>query len=65
MSSPVPANPVDSPCLGVCALDEEDHCIGCRRHIGEIASWSRLDAGERRRILALLPARRHPKEQTP
>ncbi len=65
MPSPVPVNPLDSPCIGICALDEEDLCLGCRRHIGEIAAWSRLDAEQRRRILALLPARKHLKEQTP
>lgn len=65
MPSLVPANPLDSPCIGICALDDEDYCLGCRRHIGEIAAWPRLDADQRRHILALLPARKHPKEQTP
>ena len=62
MPTSVPANPLDSPCTGVCALDEQDICLGCQRHISEIAAWSRLGADERRRILALLPARAHPKE---
>ena len=26
----------DSPCIGVCTLDENDICIGCNRHIDEI-----------------------------
>lgn len=60
MSSPIPVNPLDSPCIGICALDEEDLCLGCRRHISEIAAWSRLDTEERRRILAQLPARARP-----
>ena len=65
MPSPVPANPLDSPCIGICALDDEDYCLGCRRHIGEIAAWSRLGIDERHRILALLPARKHLKEEAP
>ena len=26
----------DSPCIGVCTLNESDICIGCDRHIGDI-----------------------------
>ena len=26
----------DSPCIGVCTLNEENICIGCNRHIDEI-----------------------------
>jgi predicted Fe-S protein YdhL (DUF1289 family) len=26
----------DSPCIGVCILDENDICIGCNRHMKEI-----------------------------
>ena len=26
----------DSPCIGVCTLNEDDICIGCDRHIGDI-----------------------------
>ena len=26
----------DSPCIGVCTLNEDDICIGCDRHIDEI-----------------------------
>ena len=26
----------DSPCTGVCTLNENDICIGCDRHIGDI-----------------------------
>ncbi|MFI4920857.1 MAG: DUF1289 domain-containing protein [Gammaproteobacteria bacterium] len=50
-------NPPDSPCIGICTLDDEEYCLGCRRHIGEIASWSRMPEAERRRILNELPQR--------
>jgi predicted Fe-S protein YdhL (DUF1289 family) len=55
-ASPAMETPV-SPCIGVCTLDDEDYCLGCRRHIGEIAAWLRLSAEERRRIMAELPGR--------
>lgn len=31
--------PVRSPCVGVCALDENDLCIACQRSGIEIAEW--------------------------
>jgi len=47
-----------SPCVGVCALDAVSHfCIGCARTIEEIAHWTRLDAEEKRRVIAQLPSR--------
>ncbi|MBS7663553.1 DUF1289 domain-containing protein [Pseudomonas lalucatii] len=44
--------PVASPCVNICALDDEDICIGCQRSAGEISRWSRMDDGERRQVLA-------------
>jgi predicted Fe-S protein YdhL (DUF1289 family) len=35
----------ESPCVGVCKLDARDVCIGCGRHIDEIAA-----AGARRQM---------------
>jgi predicted Fe-S protein YdhL (DUF1289 family) len=32
-------------------------CEGCKRTIGEIASWSRISDAERRRIMDELPRR--------
>lgn len=29
----------ESPCIGVCLLDEKDVCVGCERHINEIVNW--------------------------
>ena len=28
-----------SPCLGICTYNEEDYCIGCKRHMTEIFDW--------------------------
>lgn len=44
--------PVKSPCVQVCALDEQDICIGCQRSAAEITAWGRMDNAERREVLA-------------
>ena len=43
------AEPVPSPCIAVCRMDEAGGlCEGCLRTLDEIAAWSRLgDAGKR------------------
>jgi predicted Fe-S protein YdhL (DUF1289 family) len=43
--------PVVSPCVSICALDEDDFCTGCQRSIDEIRRWSRMDNLERRQVL--------------
>ena len=43
--------PVASPCVHVCALDDEDICIGCQRNVAEITRWSLMDNSERREVL--------------
>jgi predicted Fe-S protein YdhL (DUF1289 family) len=49
---------LETPCVNVCLLDEETgHCVGCGRTIAEIAGWASLSDGERRAIMATLPAR--------
>ncbi len=45
--------PVASPCVHVCALDDDDICIGCQRSVAEITRWSRMDNTERRQVLVL------------
>lgn len=45
--------PVRSPCVNVCALDDNDVCTGCQRTVAEITRWSRMDNEERRSVLAL------------
>lgn len=37
----------DSPCVGVCTLDDDGRCRGCRRSLAEIRDWSDLDEAER------------------
>ncbi len=49
---------MQTPCVNVCLLDSEfGLCVGCGRTIDEIASWASLSDGERRAIMAVLPAR--------
>ncbi|MBA1203703.1 DUF1289 domain-containing protein [Pseudomonas capeferrum] len=45
--------PVASPCVSVCALDEDDICVGCQRTVAEITQWGRMDNSERRSVLEL------------
>lgn len=46
-----------SPCIGVCTLDDDEYCIGCHRHIGEIQHWPFLSAEEQWRVVRELSAR--------
>ena len=43
--------PVASPCVSICALDEQDICSGCQRTVSEITRWGRMDNQERREVL--------------
>ncbi|MBA1277159.1 MULTISPECIES: DUF1289 domain-containing protein [Pseudomonadaceae] len=43
--------PVASPCVSICALDEDDFCTGCQRSIDEIRRWSQMGNPERRQVL--------------
>ena len=43
--------PVRSPCVSVCALDEQAICTGCQRTADEITRWGRMLNDERRTVL--------------
>ncbi len=43
--------PVASPCVQVCALDDDDICTGCQRTAAEITRWGRMTNDERREVL--------------
>ncbi|AKC88399.1 CoA pyrophosphatase [Pseudoxanthomonas suwonensis] len=47
-----------SPCIRVCRIDADGLCRGCLRTGDEIARWSRLDEGERRRLMETVLADR-------
>ena len=46
-----------SPCIAVCALDEDDVCVGCRRPLKEIVEWPRMSATEQQALLDALAVR--------
>jgi predicted Fe-S protein YdhL (DUF1289 family) len=49
---------LETPCVNVCLLDSESGlCVGCGRTMDEIAGWAQMSDGERRAIMAALPAR--------
>ncbi|MDY6921056.1 MAG: DUF1289 domain-containing protein [Pseudomonadota bacterium] len=48
---------VASPCVGVCALDDDDLCIGCLRSGREISQWGYLDNAGKRQVLQKVAAR--------
>ena len=44
--------PVRSPCVSICALDDNDICTGCQRTGMEIARWGRMTDEQRLEVLA-------------
>ncbi|MDG1943468.1 MAG: DUF1289 domain-containing protein [Halioglobus sp.] len=40
-----------SPCISVCAIDENDICTGCYRSVGEITDWFMATAEQKRETL--------------
>ncbi|PID41718.1 MAG: DUF1289 domain-containing protein [Proteobacteria bacterium] len=48
---------VRSPCVGICALDDEDVCIGCQRTGDEIARWGAMSADEKNATLVKVAKR--------
>ena len=57
---PVEASQADpaSPCISICALDENDICMGCYRSAQEITDWFMASPDDKRAMLALARARR-------
>ncbi len=48
----------ESPCVSICALDENDICMGCYRSAQEITDWFMASDEEKREILARVRERR-------
>lgn len=49
--------PIESPCIDVCRLDEQGLCVGCFRTAAEIGAWLTLEPSQRREIIESLPER--------
>lgn len=45
------SQPVRSPCVSICALDEQDLCVGCYRSGEEISRWGSYSDDEKRDVL--------------
>lgn len=43
--------PIISPCVSVCALNDEDICTGCYRTGSEISQWGTLDNTVRKAVI--------------
>jgi uncharacterized protein len=52
----------ESPCTKICTLSAAGVCMGCLRTVAEIESWTSMTSAEQWQLLAVLEARRNPKE---
>jgi len=50
--------PVESPCIDLCTLDDDDICVGCFRSIAEICAWGDAADDQRRLILQAVAGHR-------
>ena len=48
---------VKSPCVSICALNEDDICVGCYRTGVEISLWGGMSANEKRDVIGLVKKR--------
>ena len=44
--------PIASPCVLICLLNDADICVGCYRSAAEIGDWTQLDDDARRAVLS-------------
>ncbi len=42
---------IESPCIGVCTLDDQQVCVGCQRTADEIAQWATFSDAQRTAIM--------------
>ncbi|UZE94900.1 DUF1289 domain-containing protein [Alkalimarinus alittae] len=45
------AKDVKSPCVSICALDENEICVGCYRTGMEISRWGGMSGDEKREVM--------------
>ena len=48
---------ISSPCVSICALDEDDICVGCYRSGLEISDWVIMSEERKREVLRLCAQR--------
>lgn len=52
---------VPSPCVDICALNDDDVCIGCYRSGDEITAWGKMSNDEKKQTLQKVRERRSQK----
>lgn len=52
MYPPPPTDPLASPCVRNCCLDERNVCMGCGRSLDEIIAWGTATDAEKSATLA-------------
>ncbi|MGH8320433.1 MAG: DUF1289 domain-containing protein [Gammaproteobacteria bacterium] len=52
------SDPIASPCVRICCLDDDNICIGCGRSLDEIRRWSEMPEQERLETLRQADERR-------
>jgi predicted Fe-S protein YdhL (DUF1289 family) len=55
--NPLPPDPLASPCVRNCCLDEDNVCMGCGRSLQEIVAWGTSSDGEKAATLERSRAR--------
>jgi predicted Fe-S protein YdhL (DUF1289 family) len=50
--------PVASPCVRICCLDDNDVCLGCGRTLDEIRRWSEMSEAQKRATVEQAAERR-------
>lgn len=43
---------IQSPCISVCQMNEDNICVGCFRSLDEIREWFQADNSKKQQILA-------------
>jgi predicted Fe-S protein YdhL (DUF1289 family) len=61
--STTPPDPLASPCVRNCCLDDDNVCLGCGRTLQEIVGWSAAAADDKAAILARSRERLRAKQQ--
>jgi predicted Fe-S protein YdhL (DUF1289 family) len=64
MSFLKPQKTVLTPCIGICTLDAQGLCEGCRRSGDEIARWMYMSDAERAHLMSDVLPRREPHEHS-
>lgn len=49
---------MESPCVRLCTLNEQDICLGCGRLLNEITSWMSYSDEQRVALLAICEERK-------